>query len=263
MVVVLPLLRAALAPVAVRAVGARFGIGIDRLPGDPILETTPREGIVVVEVVYPETQLLPVAQQQVRELGSPFLQALQQVGIHAKLDEVARARLLRELGIQHLVAVVPEHGRTGTPDQEIGVAAPGFPVEHGLVDDVHAGRHGRPGGVRPLRYRAGPVDFRDASALVPQPFQVGALVRQPLFLQQPHGRVGLGLIEVLGQTPDVEPGRVPAAQVVDQVRGREEALAVFGTLHVHSRFASPGCESGRIEKNGTRPATRSRYGGSP
>ena len=118
----------------------------------------------------------------------PALQLAQQLGVEAQLQDRSRLGIRRQLGVHHLVVVVPQTAAARHPQQHVGAAGPAAAGQPRLGDDVS------PFGQGPERRRETLVlrQFLHPQALAPQMVQVPPLVLQPLLLQAPprRGRAG-------------------------------------------------------------------------
>src|SRR6185503_13138551 len=98
------------------------------------------------------------------------------VHVRADLEERARLRGARELGVHDLVAPGPESARHLHAYEEVRVAEPAAVEERGLVDDVVAAADGRLGGgggaAQPLAAILDTLLGRKARDLPPRRLQI-------------------------------------------------------------------------------------------
>ena len=130
-------------PRAVVAVRDEVGIGgfvAGQEPVDAAFEQTE----IGAEIVDPVAHRLEVGARRhdVHPGGTRALDPLEQIRIHAELQDRAALGFAGELGVAGLVRPGAEAARCGDLAQEVDTAGPRAELERGLVEDVHAGAHG-------------------------------------------------------------------------------------------------------------------------
>ena len=231
-VLVAPLLPAALAPTAHAAVLDRLRrafYGEDLAAIEKRLELARDEPVVggVVGDAEGDRLTLHAAEGEVHLLRLYSLQVRHHVGVEAQLQDRRRLRVTGELRVPDLVAPVAKVAGPRHAPQEVGVAEPVAVEEHRLEDDFSAPPHRREGLVAP----AGaallvwqvlvPTDLDDGEPLVSQRLQELLLVLDaPLLDAVEHLVFADGSLQVSPDGRTLKLREVLALQVPDEVRRR-------------------------------------------
>ncbi len=168
----------------------------------------------------------------------------------------------RELGVHDLVAPGPEGARRLDAHEEVGIPEPAAVEEGGLVDDVvTAADRGLGGGgaaaqpFAPILDGLVRVDARDLPSRGFEIGQVALLVGEPALLQDVELRVRAHRPpHQARRRGQLQSGQVLAGQEPDEVRGREDGLAVD---ELHGR-ADPPAGDDQDPTAASRPRSRGR-----
>ena len=148
--------------------------------------------------------------------GRRPLQFAQHLGVETELKDGSRLRLRRQLGVHHLVVVLPEIAFPRHPEQHVGAAVPAAVLEPGLGDGLGATGQGLAG-----RFEIpGFGQLQHPQPLVGEMVQVGALVLHPLLLQHlDPGIVPAGLLQFPLCPAKIELCQMAAGEVIGEVGG--------------------------------------------
>ena len=211
--------------------------------------------------------LLAVAGDDVQPLRLDPLEALEQGGVDAHLEDGAGLDRASELRVGDVVAPPTEGGARAIAalEQEVRVAAPPAVEEGRLEDDVGAVAHRFEGhGLRGAqlvgRAQVFLRDLDDTKPARTKRRKVRRLVQVALLLDQLDRRIVTPdrLLPAALDTPELECREMVAGQVSDEVRGTDDQGPVGCDLHV--RTVAAGRASLPVRPPGRRAATRTRRG---
>ena len=211
---------------------AAVGLG-RRSPVDRVSEASLEAAVVGLHVREAQHVALARPEDDGGVVGCQALDGRDSLAVEAELQRVRRARMARELRVEHLVGPGAEGRRPFHPFEEVRDPAPAVEHEHGLVDVLRARPHRRDGARCRLLEVAllAELDRDDLASLREERLHEGRLVLLPLALAQiVEGVHVVRLLDLAARRRDLELRQVLAADEVTEI-GRREAEGFAVELH--------------------------------